>query len=69
MNNPLISIIVPAYNVEQYLPVCLSSIEQQTYQNFEVILVDDGSPDGSAEIIKELRKMSLLSMREKYVIP
>lgn len=50
MNNPLISIIVPAYNIEQYLPVCLSSIEQQTYQNFEVILVDDGSKDSTGEI-------------------
>lgn len=47
---PKISIIVPAYNVEQYLPVCLSSIEQQTYQNFEVILVDDGSKDSTGEI-------------------
>lgn len=50
MNNPLISIIIPAYNVEQYLPVCLSSIEQQTYQNFEVILIDDGSKDSTGEI-------------------
>lgn len=50
MNNPLISIIIPAYNVEQYLLVCLSSIEQQTYQNFEVILVDDGSKDSTGEI-------------------
>ena len=40
MNNPLISIIIPAYNVEQYLTACLSSIEQQTYQNFEAILID-----------------------------
>lgn len=47
---PKISIIVPAYNVEQYLPTCLSSIEQQTYQNFEVILIDDGSKDSTGEI-------------------
>lgn len=47
MNNPLISIIIPAYNVEQYLTDCLSSIEQQTYQNFEVILIDDGSIDST----------------------
>lgn len=47
MNNPLISIIIPAYNVEQYLTACLSSIEQQTYQNFEVILIDDGSIDST----------------------
>ena len=47
MNNPLISIIIPAYNVEQYLTACLSSIEKQTYQNFEVILIDDGSIDST----------------------
>lgn len=50
MNNPLISIIIPAYNVEQYLTACLSSIEQQTYQNFEVILIDDGSKDSTGDI-------------------
>ena len=50
MNNPLISIIIPAYNVEQYLTACLSSIEQQTYQNFEVILIDDGSIDSTGTI-------------------
>lgn len=50
MDNPLISIIVPAYNVERYLTVCLSSIEKQTYQNFEVILIDDGSKDSTGDI-------------------
>lgn len=50
MNNPLISIIIPAYNVEQYLTACLSSIEQQIYQNFEVILIDDGSIDSTGVI-------------------
>lgn len=50
MNKPLISIIIPAYNVEQYLTACLSSIEQQTHQNFEVILIDDGSKDSTGEI-------------------
>ena len=43
--NPLISIIVPVYNVEQYLPRCIDSIIHQTYSNLEIILVDDGSTD------------------------
>lgn len=46
-NQPLISIIVPVYNVEQYLPRCIDSIRNQTYKNIEIILVDDGSTDNS----------------------
>ena len=46
----MISIIVPIYNVEQYLPYCLESIAQQTYKDFEAILVDDGSTDSSGAI-------------------
>ena len=47
---PLISVIVPVYRVEQYLDRCLRSITEQTYRNLEIILVDDGSPDGSGAI-------------------
>lgn len=43
--NPLISVIVPVYKVEPYLDRCIQSIVNQTYQNLEIILVDDGSPD------------------------
>lgn len=45
MNQPLISVIVPIYNVEKYLDKCVDSIINQTYKNLEIILVDDGSPD------------------------
>lgn len=48
--NPLISVIVPVYNVEKYLPKCLDSILVQTYANLEIILVNDGSTDCSGEI-------------------
>lgn len=47
------SLIVPVYNVEKYLDKCLKSIEAQSYKDFEVIIVNDGSPDNSQEIINE----------------
>lgn len=42
---PKISVIVPVYKVEAYLPRCVESLLSQTYKDFEIILVDDGSPD------------------------
>lgn len=48
-----ISVIVPVYNVEQFLPKCLDSIIGQTYPNLQIILVDDGSTDGCGEICDE----------------
>lgn len=50
----LISVIVPIYNVEQYLERCIESIINQTYKNIEIILVDDGSQDNSGKIADEL---------------
>ena len=49
----MISVIVPVYNVAQYLPVCLNSIIHQTYQNLEIILVDDGSTDSSGAVCEK----------------
>ncbi len=56
MNYPLVSIIVPIYNVESYLHQCLDSIHNQSYSNLEVILVNDGSTDQSQIIIDEYVK-------------
>ena len=51
--NPEISIIVPVYNVEKYLKRCIDSILNQSFTDFELILVDDGSTDNSGKIIDE----------------
>lgn len=47
---PLISIVVPIYNTEAYLPRCVQSLREQTYRNLEILLIDDGSPDGSGAL-------------------
>ncbi|WP_305084272.1 glycosyltransferase family 2 protein [uncultured Faecalibaculum sp.] len=52
----LISVIIPVYNVENYLEECLLSVKNQSYQNLEIILVNDGSTDASPEICKEFAK-------------
>lgn len=56
MRNSLISIIVPVYKVEKYLKKCLDSIINQTHKNLEIIIVDDGSPDGCPNICDEYSK-------------
>lgn len=56
MNFPLISIIIPVYNVEEYIAHCIHNILSQTYSNLEIIIVNDGSLDDSIRIAKELTK-------------
>ena len=56
--NPRISVIVPVYNVEQYLPRCVESILAQTYENLEILLVDDGTKDNSGAICDARTKES-----------
>ena len=47
---PLVSIIIPVYNMEEYLDNCIKSIIRQTYSNFEILLIDDGSTDQSKSL-------------------
>ena len=56
MNQPLVSVIIPVYNTKKYLNRCFDSIKNQTYQNLEIIIVDDGSTDGSNALCEEFRK-------------
>lgn len=48
-----ITAIIPIYNVEQYLPQCLNSVLNQTYQNLEIILINDGSTDSCPRIVDD----------------
>lgn len=54
MDVPLISVIIPVYNVEEYIEHCIKNILLQTYTNIEVIIVNDGSLDDSITIAKKL---------------
>ena len=56
MENALISVIVPVYNVAAYLDACVGSLTGQTYKNLEIILIDDGSTDQSGALCDEWEK-------------
>lgn len=56
MSDPLISILVPCYNTKKYLASCIESILNQTFKNIELILLSDGSTDGSVDIMREYEK-------------
>lgn len=53
MSNPLVTILSPCYNVEEYLPQCIDSIICQTYHNLQVVLIDDGSQDNTWKVMQE----------------
>src|SRR3954466_11555315 len=54
-DQPLISVLLPVYNAENYIRASIESILNQTYSNFELIILNDGSTDGSEVIIKEFK--------------
>jgi len=57
MSQPLISVIIPTYNSEKTLPLCLESIKRQTYKNIEVIIVDNFNVDRTVDIAKRYVKV------------
>ena len=56
MDEKLVSVIIPAYNIEDYIGRCLDSVISQTYKNLEIIVVDDGSRDRTGEILDDYVK-------------
>lgn len=62
---PLISVIVPVYNAESFLHICVDSILKQTFHDFELMLIDDGSKDMSLKVMNELSEKD---KRIKYFI-
>lgn len=57
LNTPLLSVIIPVYNVENYLEKCLDSVLNQSYRNLEIITVDDCSIDGSLKLLNNYAKL------------
>ena len=53
-NQPLVSVVIPCYNHEQFVQDSIQSVIDQTYRNIELIIIDDGSKDGSVEKIQEM---------------
>ena len=70
MNKPKISIVIPCYNIEDYITQCLSSLLNQTYENIEIICVDDGSTDNTAETVERImqndNRIKLVRQRNMY---
>jgi cellulose synthase/poly-beta-1,6-N-acetylglucosamine synthase-like glycosyltransferase len=52
---PRVSVIIPSYNSAHFLPACAASLQRQTWQDFEVLIVDDGSTDNIREVVADLR--------------
>ena len=55
MSKPVISVVIPLYNHEKYIESCLLSVLNQSYQDFEIIIINDGSTDRSEEVVKTVR--------------
>lgn len=67
LQDSLVSIIVPIYNVETFLKECIDSILKQSYTNIEVLLIDDGSIDGSLDICKSYNDDRIRILTKKMV--
>ena len=62
---PLISVVVPAYNVEKYLTACLNSILSQTFTDFEIIVINDGSTDRTPQVLEQYSSNSQIRIHHQ----
>ena len=69
MTGVVLTVIIPAYNAEKYLPQCLDSVIGQTLKDIEVICVDDGSTDGSASVLQDWPRFNFSSRRHVVHLP
>ena len=65
-NKKLISVVLPVYNCKEYIRDSVQSILQQTYKNFELIIVDDGSEDGTLDILNNFKDKRIRLYKNKY---
>ncbi len=63
MASPLVSVVIPSYNQAEFLPATIRSVLDQTYQNFEIVVVNDASPDDTDEVMKQFN-----DPRIKYIV-
>ena len=64
---PAITVFMPVYNAEKYLKEAIDSILNQTFQNFELLIIDDGSTDNTAEVVQDLLKDTEAGFKIEYV--
>ena len=64
-NNPLITVIIPLYNKEKFISITINSVLKQKIDNFEILVIDDGSTDKSVEVIEQLndKRVSIISKK------
>lgn len=61
MSNPTVSVIIPVYNAQEGIKQCMDSLLNQSFTDFEIILLNDGSTDNSLEVIKSMQLIMILS--------